>query len=94
MDHISQDHCAAAESEAESPLDRVIRLVGSATKLAAILGVTKSAVSQWKHEDRKVPAEHCPEIERLCNGAVRCEELNDKVDWAVVRESHRSAEPR
>jgi DNA-binding transcriptional regulator YdaS (Cro superfamily) len=49
------------------------------------LGVTKGAVGQWKLPGRRVPAEHCPAIERLTEGAVRCEDLRPDVDWAIVR---------
>jgi DNA-binding transcriptional regulator YdaS (Cro superfamily) len=33
--------------ESESPRDRAVRLAGGVSKLAAELGVTRSAVSQW-----------------------------------------------
>jgi len=66
-------------------LARAIDLVGSATELARFLGVTKAAVSQWRLEGRRVPAEHCPSIERLTHGIVRCESLRPDVDWAAVR---------
>ena len=56
----------------------------SQTALADFLGVTQSAVSQWI--DRGiVPAEHCPRIEKHFAGDIRCEDLNDKVDWAYLR---------
>jgi DNA-binding transcriptional regulator YdaS (Cro superfamily) len=32
-----------------------------------------------------VPAKKCPDIERLTDGAVRSEDLNDEVDWAYLR---------
>lgn len=56
-------------------------------QLAHELGVTRAAAQQWKLEGRRTPAEHCPSIERLCHGVVRCEELNDRVDWAFIRAS-------
>ncbi|MFS8930968.1 transcriptional regulator [Cupriavidus taiwanensis] len=69
----------------EHPVEKAAALLGGYKALADRLGVSKSAVHQWKAEGRQVPPEHCPEIERLTLGAVRCEELNDKVDWAFVR---------
>jgi DNA-binding transcriptional regulator YdaS (Cro superfamily) len=51
--------------------------------------VTKGAVWQWLDDGRKVPAEHCPAIERATDGAVRCEELRPDIDWAVLRRSRR-----
>lgn len=67
------------------PIERAAGFVGGYKALADQLGVTKSAVHQWKSSGRQVPPEHCPDIERLTKGAVTCEELNEKVDWAFVR---------
>jgi len=70
----------------QHPIDRAVTLLGiSQGKLGALLGVTKAAVGQWKQEGRRVPAEHCPKIEKLTRGQVRCEELNDRVDWGYLR---------
>jgi DNA-binding transcriptional regulator YdaS (Cro superfamily) len=72
----------------EHPLDRAIKAADLTVQgLAEKLGVTRAAVQQWKLEGRRVPAEHCPEIEKLCHSAVRCEELNERVDWAWLRSS-------
>lgn len=67
------------------PVDRAVEIVGTQVLLAAALGVSKSAVGQWKEEGRRVPAEHCPVIERLTAGAVRCEELRPDIEWSVLR---------
>lgn len=61
-----------------------IQKAGGTSVLATHLGVSYQAVQQWAKASR-VPAEHCPKIERLTAGAVRCEELNDRVDWAYLR---------
>lgn len=53
--------------------------------MARLLGVTPSTVNQWTTGYRPVPAERCPEIEKLTQGAVRCEELRPDVDWAYLR---------
>ena len=68
-----------------TPLDRAVKMVGPQALLASALGVTKSAIGQWKEEGRRVPAEHCPVIERLTAGAVRCEELRPDIEWSVQR---------
>lgn len=68
-----------------TPVDRAVEILGTQALLAAALGVSKSAVGQWKEEGRRVPAEHCPVIERLTNGAVRCEELRPDIEWQVLR---------
>jgi len=67
-------------------LQKAIDIAGSVTALAGALGLTKGAVSQWKEPGRKVPAEHCPGIEKLTERKVRCEELRPDVDWAYLRE--------
>ena len=69
----------------QHPVEKAAAIVGSQAALAAALSVTKAAVSQWKDADRKVPAEHCPAIERLTNGEVRCEDLRPDIEWAVLR---------
>ncbi len=53
--------------------------------LANGLGVTPGAISQWISGLRSVPAERCPDIERLTHGAVRCEELRPDIPWGVLR---------
>lgn len=68
------------------PIDIASDIVGSQVALASALGVSKGAVSQWKDDERRVPAEHCPAIERATRGAVRCEDLRPDIDWAVLRE--------
>lgn len=69
----------------EHPIDAAARVVGSQKALADLLGVTRAAVGQWKEEGRRVPAEHCPVIERETGGKVRCEELRPDVAWDVLR---------
>lgn len=67
------------------PIDEAADILGSQNALATALGVTKGAVSQWKEAGRKVPAEHCPAIERLTSGRVRCESLRPDIAWDVLR---------
>lgn len=74
-----------------TPLTRAIQIVGSFSALARDLGLTKGAVWQWTMPGRKVPAEHCPDIERITSGAVRCEELRPDVNWAYLRGGQKKA---
>ncbi|WP_084362445.1 transcriptional regulator [Caldimonas taiwanensis] len=70
-----------------SPLERAISICGGVTALASAIGVASSAPSMWKSR-RKVPAEHCPAIERETRRrghAVTCEELRPDVAWDVLR---------
>lgn len=66
---------------------RAIEHQGGLTALARALTtpetvVTKGVVYGWKMRGI-VPPEYCPPIERLTG--VRCEDLNDKVDWPYLR---------
>ncbi|WP_417252763.1 helix-turn-helix domain-containing protein [Castellaniella sp.] len=67
-------------------IERAISIVGSATRLAKILGVSTQAVCFWRNGARGIPAERCPSIERATQGAVRCEDLRPDVDWGYLRQ--------
>lgn len=70
-----------------TPLDRAIDAMDGVTALASAIGVGQSTVSMWRTRGR-VPAEHCPAIERATTKAgfpVPCEELRPDVDWSVLR---------
>ncbi len=72
------------ERAIQDPLERAIDLLGGITRLARALGLGSHAVvHQWR--SNRVPAERCPSIERVTNGAVRCEELRPDVDWGYLR---------
>lgn len=47
--------------------------------------VSPQQIWNWINRDRIVPAQYCPTIEKLCDGSVRCEELNSTVNWAYLR---------
>jgi DNA-binding transcriptional regulator YdaS (Cro superfamily) len=65
------------------PIDKAAEIIGSQTALAVVLCVSKGAVSQWKNEDRRVPAAHCVVIERATNGAVTRRDLRPD-DWHLI----------
>lgn len=65
------------------PIDKAADIIGSQTALAAVLGVSKGAVSQWKDEDRRVPAAHCVAIEQQTKGAVTRRDLRPD-DWHLI----------
>lgn len=69
----------------EHPIDRAARIVGTQAGIAKALNVTKAAVSQWKGAGGQVPAEHCPLIEEMTKGAVRCEDMRPDIRWDVLR---------
>jgi DNA-binding transcriptional regulator YdaS (Cro superfamily) len=70
-----------------SALEQACKAFGGSNKLASALGREKASISRWKKE--RVPAEFCPDIERLTG--VRCEELRPDVNWSVLRKAPRLA---
>ena len=67
-----------------TPIEKAIAQLGGQTATARIFGVSPQATQQWSAQGR-VPADYCPRIEHLLAGAVRCEELNDRVEWELIR---------
>ncbi|MGC3984804.1 MAG: YdaS family helix-turn-helix protein [Pseudorhodoferax sp.] len=63
-------------------LDEAIENARGVTALASRLGIAPSSPSMWRARGR-VPAEHCPAIER--ETGVRCERLRPDVAWDVLR---------
>lgn len=74
------------ETNRSEELRRVIDAAGGAVVVASLLDVSRHAIYDYIRRGR-VPAEHCPTIERFSERKVRCEELNPSVDWAYLRES-------
>lgn len=78
----------------ELPIQRATRLFGSVEKLARMMtvydpdGVSRMTVYLWARPGKRVPAEYCPDIERLTG--VTCEELRPDVNWAVLRGTKRT----
>ena len=67
-------------------LNQAIAHMGGQTALAQAVNVKQQQVWNWINRGAgRVPAEHCPAIERATGGAVRCEDLRPDVDWAVLR---------
>lgn len=59
------------------PLDKP----GVRIAIAAAIGVSPQAVSNWKQ--REVPIEHCAAIEKASGGVVTRKELRPK-DWHLI----------
>lgn len=71
----------------QEALKEAIQLAGgTSTALARKIGgkVVRQNVEYWLEEGRRVPAEHCPAIER--ETGVRCESLRPDIPWGVLRE--------
>jgi DNA-binding transcriptional regulator YdaS (Cro superfamily) len=69
----------------EQALAAAVRSAGGVTELSRSIGVPPSLPSMWRKRGR-VPAEHCPAIERATKGAVRCEDLRPDIEWGVLRQ--------
>ncbi len=70
----------------KAALHRAAQLLGGQAVLATLLGYAdRRNVWPWFNTDRRLPAEHCPLIERATNGQVRCEDLRPDVAWDVLR---------
>lgn len=78
---------STSESPEKAALRRAAELLGGQAAVALACGFPdRRHVWPWFNTDRRVPAEHCPAIERATAGAVRCEELRPDVQWGVLRE--------
>jgi DNA-binding transcriptional regulator YdaS (Cro superfamily) len=73
----------------KSALLRAARVLGGQAALASVLGFSdRRNVSPYFATARRLPAEHCPTIERATRAAgqiVSCEELRPDVAWDVLR---------
>ena len=67
------------------------RIQCTQTALAVAMHLKPQVVNNWLKRGR-VPADHCPAIERVTDGKITCEELRPDVDWAYLRQP-RSAAP-
>ncbi|MCE3262648.1 MAG: phage protein [Pseudoduganella sp.] len=73
------------KTDSSKALGKAIECYRTLNAFATALGVPYQTVQQWMKNG--VPEKWCVEIEKLTSGQVRCEELNDKVDWSYLRNS-------
>lgn len=63
---------------------RAVDLLGGSIQAARRLGIDRyQTVQSWTRN--RIPAEHCPAIERELAGAMRCEEMRPDIPWEVLR---------
>ncbi len=67
-------------------ISKAVEIIGGPIKAAAALGVSHQAVRSWMSGTRGFPAGLAPSVEKLTDGAVRCEDLAPGVEWSVLRE--------
>ncbi len=65
-------------------IKQAIETAGGVAAVASLFSIRPVSIYEWIARGW-VPAEKCREIEKVTNGAVRCEDLNSKVDWAYLR---------
>jgi DNA-binding transcriptional regulator YdaS (Cro superfamily) len=92
------------EQSQSAALAKACDVAGSQSALAVLIGgkVKQAHVFYWL-ETGRIPAQHCPTIERETRRiaaekgdqslVVTCEQLCDQADWSVLRESADVAEP-
>jgi DNA-binding transcriptional regulator YdaS (Cro superfamily) len=68
----------------ESGIERAIKIAGTQSKLAKMIGVTQQTVSHWLKLGIVSDASKCALIERKTG--VRCEALNPHENWTVLRD--------
>jgi DNA-binding transcriptional regulator YdaS (Cro superfamily) len=79
--------------QTEAPIMRAVRIAGGAAQLARMMtiygpeGLTRMSIYLWMKPGKKVPAEYCPDIERLTG--VLCEDLRPDVNWGFLRGTRR-----
>lgn len=71
-------------------IDKACESAGGLAKLAAAIGQTAQAVSNWRA--RGVPVVHCAAIEQATNGAVTRRDLRPD-DWQRIWPELAGAEP-
>lgn len=77
---MDQPSSPAAEAAA-----RAVGLLGGPVAAARRLGIERyQTVQSWMRN--RIPAEHCPAIERELAGVMRCEEMRPDIPWGVLRE--------
>lgn len=67
-------------TQIKEALDRA----GGVAAVAAHFQISPVSVYEWIKRGL-VPAEKCPEIEKLSGGTARCEDMNCRVDWGYLR---------
>lgn len=71
-----------------SAIRRAVLVFGSQVAMARALDVNKSTICEWVLGSRPIPAERCPQIERMTRERGRpilCEELRPDVEWSTLR---------
>jgi len=77
---IANSLCTAAAAE---PLQKAIDLCGGVGKLAAAIGISQSAVSNWRARGTSPEPVNCVAIEQATDGAVTRQDLRPS-DWHKI----------
>lgn len=66
-----------------TPIATAIQIAGGPSKVARLLKCSVQAVCFYRDGKRKLPAHHCPDLEKATG--VPCESLRPDVNWAYLR---------
>lgn len=70
-----------------SPINHAVQVLESQAALAECLGVKQQNVWNWIKRGDRVPAQHCPAIERATQARVTCEQLRPDVSWSRIADT-------
>lgn len=65
------------------PLDKAIEVCGGVSKLAQLIGVRQSVISNWRARGTLIEPLLCARIERVTKGAVTRQQLRPD-DWQEI----------
>jgi DNA-binding transcriptional regulator YdaS (Cro superfamily) len=85
---VGKELCSQGDmTPSEALTDALAKFGDSPTALAVAIGgsVKRQNIEHWMRSGR-VPAEHCPGVERSVHGAVSCEALRPDLTWRRVRD--------
>ena len=76
----------STDIDPKAALQKAVDLLNGQAGLAEALDIRGRNVWPWFLPERRVPSEHCPGIERACEGRVTAEELRPDIVWTRVRD--------
>lgn len=68
----------------DTAIKRACELAGGQAALARGIGIRPPSINEWISSGRPVPHERCPDIERVTEGKVACEELRPDLTWVRI----------
>ena len=63
---------------------KACEVAGGQAELSRSIGVSPSAIQQWRTGFRQIPVQHCSSVESATSGAVTVEELRPDALWQRI----------